>query len=79
MEMVELGLVEESANRKELRELIHKHWLNTGSILARTMLDDWNHYVEEFIQVIPIEYKHVLQEEQLKKLQDKIADIQRDY
>ncbi len=79
MEMVELGLVEESANRKELRELIHKHWLNTGSILARTMLDDWNHYVEEFIQVVPIEYKHVLQEEQLKKLQDKIADIQRDY
>ncbi len=79
MDMVELSLVEETTYRKELHELIRQHWLYTGSKLARTMLDDWNHYVEEFIQVIPIEYKRVLQEEQLKKLQDKIADIQRDY
>ena len=43
------------------------------------MLDEWNHYVEEFIQVVPIEYKRVLQEEQVKKLQQKIADMQRDY
>lgn len=31
------------------------------------MLDDWNRYVEDFIQVVPIEYKRVLQEEQVKK------------
>jgi stage V sporulation protein K len=43
------------------------------------MLDDWNHYIDEFIQVVPIEYKRVLQEEQVKKLQQKIADMQRDY
>ena len=47
--------------------------------LARTMLDDWNHYVDEFIQVTPIEYKRVLAEEQMRKLQQKIADVQRDY
>ncbi len=75
MDMVELSLIEEASYRKELHELIRKHWLYTGSSLARTMLDDWNHYVEEFIQVVPIEYKRVLQEEQLKKLQNKIADI----
>ena len=79
MDMVELSLVEDTTYRKELRELIHQHWLYTGSKLARTMLDDWNHYVEEFIQVVPIEYKRVLQEEQLRKLKEKIADIQRDY
>ena len=79
MDMVELSLVEETTYRKELHDLIHQHWVYTGSKLARTMLDDWNHYINEFIQVIPIEYKRVLQEEQLKKLQDKIADIQRDY
>ena len=39
------------------------------------MLDDWNHYAGEFIQVIPIEYKRVLKEEQLRKLQDKLAEI----
>ncbi|MBP5380417.1 MAG: glutamate synthase large subunit [Bacteroidaceae bacterium] len=79
MDMVELSLVEESSYRKELRELIRQHWLYTGSNLARTMLDDWNHYVEQFIQVVPIEYKRVLQEEQMRKLQQKIADIARDY
>ena len=43
------------------------------------MLDEWNRYVEEFIQVIPIEYKRVLQEEQMAKLREKIADMQREY
>ncbi len=79
MDMVELSLVEESSYRKELHELIRQHWLYTGSRLARLMLDDWNHYVNQFIQVVPIEYKRVLQEEQMKKLQQKIADIARDY
>ena len=79
MDMVEINLVEESSYRKELHELIRQHYLYTGSKLARTMLDDWNRYVEDFIQVVPIEYKRVLQEEQVKKLQQKIADMQRDY
>ena len=79
MDMVEINLVEESTYRKELHELIRQHYLYTGSKLARTMLDDWNHYIDEFIQVVPIEYKRVLQEEQVKKLQQKIADMQRDY
>ncbi len=79
MDMVEINLVEESSYRKELHELVRQHYLYTGSKLARMMLDDWNHYVEEFIQVVPIEYKRVLQEEQVKKLQQKIADMQRDY
>src|SRR5574344_2128157 len=79
MDMAEITLVEDSTYRKELHELIRQHYLYTGSKLARTMLDDWNHYVEDFIQIVPIEYKRVLQEEQVKKLQQKIADMQRDY
>ena len=79
MEMVELSLIEEASYRKELHELIRQHYLYTGSKLARTMLDNWNHYAEQFIQVVPIEYKKVLQEEQMRKLQQKIADMQRDY
>ena len=79
MEMVELSLIEEASYRKELHELIRQHYLYTGSNLARIMLDDWNRYVDEFIQIVPIEYKKVLQEEQMRKLQQKIADMQRDY
>lgn len=79
MEMVELSLIEDSASRKELHELIRQHYLYTGSQLARTMLDNWNRYVDDFIQVTPIEYKRVLAEEQMRKLQQKIAEVQRDY
>ncbi len=79
MDMVELSLLEDSTARKELHELIRQHYLYTGSTLARTMLDNWPHYVEEFIQVTPIEYKKVLAEEQMRKLQQKIAEVQRDY
>ena len=76
MDMVEINLVEETAYRKELKELIRKHYLYTGSALAGRMLDNWNQYIEEFIQVVPIEYKRVLEEEKIKQLQQKIQAIQ---
>ena len=79
MDMVEINLVEEPTYRKELHELIRQHYRYTGSALAQRMLDDWNRYVEEFIQVVPIEYKRVLQEEQMAKLKQKIAEVQRDF
>ena len=79
MDMVEINLVEDNVSRKELLELIRQHYLHTGSALAGRMLDDWKSYVEDFIQVVPIEYKRVLQEEQMARLSQKIADVQRDY
>jgi glutamate synthase (NADPH/NADH) large chain len=79
MDMVELGLVEDSVSRKELLEFIRQHYLHTGSALAGRMLDDWQRYVADFIQVVPIEYKRVLEEEKMARLHEKIADIQRDY
>ena len=79
MDMVEINLVEDTVSRKELLELIRQHYLHTGSALAGRMLDDWQSYVEDFIQVVPIEYKRVLQEEQMAKLSQKIAEVQRDY
>ena len=76
MDQVEISLVEESSARKELHELIRQHYLYTGSALARRMLDDWNRYVEDFILVTPIEYKRVLQEEKIRQLEEKIANMQ---
>ena len=76
MDQVEINLVEEASARKELHELIRQHYLYTGSALARRMLDDWNRYVEDFIQVTPIEYKRVLEEEKMRLLQEKIANMQ---
>ena len=79
MDMVEIDLLEDSISRKELLELIRQHYLHTGSALAGRMLDDWHRYIEDFVQVIPIEYKRVLEEEKMARLHEKIADIQRDY
>ena len=79
MDMVEINLVEDTVSRKELLELIRQHYLHTGSALAGRMLDDWQRYVEDFIQVVPIEYKRVLEEEKMARLQQKIAEVQRDY
>ena len=76
MDQVEISLVEEASARKELHELVRQHYLYTGSALARRMLDDWNRYIEDFIQVTPIEYKRVLQEEKIRLLQEKIANMQ---
>ncbi len=79
MDMVEINLVEDTVSRKELLELIRQHYLHTGSALAGRMLDDWQRYIEDFIQIVPIEYKRVLQEEQMARLSQKIAEVQRDY
>ena len=79
MDMVELSLVEDSVSRKELLELIRQHYLHTGSALAGRLLDDWHRHIADFIQVVPIEYKRVLEEEKMARLHKKIADIQRDY
>ena len=79
MDMIELSLIEEKARRDELKALIEEHHQRTGSKLAAEMLANWSRYQEEFIQVTPIEYKKVLQEEAIKKIQEKIDNVQRDY
>ena len=75
MDMVEINLVEDSMSRRELRELVRRHYLYTGSALAGRLLDDWQRSIDDFVQVVPIEYKRVLQEEQMKKLQEKIVSM----
>ncbi len=79
MDMVEIGLVDDQLDRRELHELIRQHYLYTGSKLARTILDDWNRYVGEFIQVVPIEYRRVLHEQRLRELQEKVQNLQIQY
>ena len=79
MEMVELSLLEHSSSVKEVKELLRKHYEHTGSPLAKDMLEHWEQYADQFIQVTPIEYKRVLAEEQMAKLKEKIEAVQRDY
>ena len=63
----------------ELKALIKKHFEHTGSQNAKKVLDNWEEYIDKFIQVTPIEYKKVLHEEKMKELEKKIGEVQRDY
>jgi glutamate synthase (NADPH/NADH) large chain len=78
MEMVELSLIEDKADNRELYRIISNHYKLTRSPLAGRMLENWDQYVEQFIKVIPYEYKKVLQEEKMEHLQQKIAQMERD-
>lgn len=79
MQMVELSLVDDAQDRRELKALIQEHFDNTGSQLAEKILKEWNSYIDKFIQVVPIEYKKVVQEERMKELNLRIAKVERDY
>ena len=74
MEMVELSLIEDMADNRELHRLISNHYRYTGSRLAKRMLDDWNTYSAQFIKVIPYEYKQVLIAEKMESIRQKIEN-----
>ncbi|WP_128330345.1 glutamate synthase large subunit [Apibacter sp. HY039] len=79
MEMVELSLIEDSSDNRELQNLITTHYEHTQSPIARRILDNWNEEVNRFIKVMPIEYKRVLQEEKMKAINEKISKVEYDY
>ena len=78
MEMVELSLIDNQTDRMELMGYIERHYRYTQSQEARRILEH-PELLQEFIKVTPIEYKKVLQEEQMKALQQRISQVERDY
>ena len=79
MEMVELSLIEDSHDSKELHGFISNHYKYTESKLAKEILDNWSNYVDKFKKIVHIEYKKVLQEEKMEAINKKIAQVERDY
>lgn len=79
MQMVELTLIEDLSDSRELRQLIANHYHYTKSPLAKRILDNWDAEVDKFIKVTPIEYKKVLQDEKLEAIKKKIAEVEFDY
>jgi glutamate synthase (NADPH/NADH) large chain len=78
MEMVELSLIDNRSDREELMALVKNHYRHTASPAAKTIIDN-PALLEEFINITPIEYKKVLHEEQMRALQQKIAEVRHDY
>jgi glutamate synthase (NADPH/NADH) large chain len=78
MGMVELSLVEDLNDKKELSDLIASHYEYTGSRIAEKILMNLNEYLDHFIKVVPYEYKKVLQELQLEEIRKKLASVEKD-
>ncbi|MDP4275045.1 MAG: glutamate synthase large subunit, partial [Bacteroidota bacterium] len=72
MGLVELSLVEEPSDIKELKDLITQHFYHTKSDKAWRILENWNSYLSQFIKVMPYEYKKVMQEEKLASIQKQL-------
>ena len=62
MEMVELEKVTDQEDIEELRSLIEEHGKLTGSTVAKVILDDWGNALNNFVKVMPTDYKRVLEE-----------------
>jgi glutamate synthase (NADPH/NADH) large chain len=78
MGMVELSLVEDLNDKKELTDLIARHYELTGSKVAERILMNLDEFMDRFIKVIPYEYKKVLQEIQLEEIRKKLASVEKD-
>ena len=79
MEMVELSLIEDISDIRELHDIISNHYKHTSSPLAKKLLDNWMNEINSFIKVTPIEYKRVLQEEKIRAINEKISKLEYDY
>jgi len=53
-----------------LKKLIQEHHLYTDSTVAKKILDEWEETLPQFVKVFPRDYRRVLEERKLKKLEE---------
>ncbi len=61
-EMVELETLEHGQDIMELLGLIQRHMLLTQSTVAEHLIENWSRLQSQFIKVMPIDYRRVLQQ-----------------
>jgi glutamate synthase domain-containing protein 3 len=61
-ETVHLDGVDSEPDIREIKHLVEWHERYTGSTLAKHVLADWDHLVDQFVKVMPKDYKRVLEE-----------------
>jgi glutamate synthase (NADPH/NADH) large chain len=73
MGMVEHEKVGNGDDANELRALIEKHRDLTGSAIAADVLKRWDEVVQQFIKVMPTDYKRVLEEKKSAQIRQVVA------
>jgi glutamate synthase (NADPH) large chain len=67
--LVELSKIEDKADVVELQTMISEHLTQTRSNLAAKILTNWDEFLPKFVKVIPFEYKKILEEDKLRKIE----------
>ncbi|MEE8312547.1 MAG: glutamate synthase large subunit [Candidatus Binatia bacterium] len=75
MGMVELFKLESEEDRRELRRLVQRHHQYTGSAVAERMLENWEGTLQDFVKVMPTEYRKVLERMDLDSESQKLATV----
>jgi glutamate synthase domain-containing protein 2/glutamate synthase domain-containing protein 1/glutamate synthase domain-containing protein 3 len=61
MEMVKLYPLDDAEEMDEVRELLRRHGLLTGSDRSIRIVENWDRYVGKFVKVYPNDYRRVLE------------------
>jgi glutamate synthase domain-containing protein 3 len=75
LDMVDLESVTDPKDQAELRGLIEKHVLHTGSVKAARILADWEGHLSYFIKVLPMEYRRVLGQMMREDVETERAEV----
>ncbi len=70
LDMVELEGVWDESDQQILKDLILEHYNLTKSHLAQNILENWEVQYPQFVKVVPIEYRKVLERMQLNESRD---------
>ncbi len=62
LEMVALETVTADEDVQELRQLVENHQRYTGSTVAEQLLANWRRSLQQFVKVMPTDYKRVLEQ-----------------
>jgi len=60
LDMIDLELVADPKDIKELKTLIEEYVQATGSVKGKAILDNWESALPKFVKVFPVEYRKVL-------------------
>ena len=70
VDLIPLNELDDPDDIAELREMIEKHHIYTGSAVAQAILEDWDAESAKFVQVMPRDYKLALDDLKAAALAD---------
>ena len=73
LEMVDLEPLDEPDDLELVRDLLIQHAGYTGSAVAKRLLNDWERSIKEFVKVMPLDYRRVLDEQKSGRAQVRLT------